>query len=107
MSCSGDANETCGGRLAISVYEYTGYAGCFMDNVADRVLTGSSFVDNDMTAEVREISTRMYKAREINMLHKNAPAVCTFYCALIDGNVQPKHRRWGAFQYHATFCGIS
>ncbi|CAM9763309.1 unnamed protein product, partial [Sphacelaria rigidula] len=52
MSCSGDANETCGGRLAISVYEYTGYAGCFMDNVTDRVLTGSSFVDNDMTAEV-------------------------------------------------------
>lgn len=54
MECSGDDSETCGGRLAISVYEYTGYAGCFVDNVRDRVLTAGSFVDDEMTAEVRE-----------------------------------------------------
>ncbi|CAM9763241.1 unnamed protein product, partial [Sphacelaria rigidula] len=44
MDCSGDASETCGGRNAISVYEFTnppsGYAGCFVDSGSDRVLTG-------------------------------------------------------------------
>ncbi|CAM9751708.1 unnamed protein product, partial [Sphacelaria rigidula] len=47
MSCAGDASETCGGRLAISVYEYTesrtsGYAGCFVDKTGTRALTGNS-----------------------------------------------------------------
>ncbi|CAM9947269.1 unnamed protein product, partial [Sphacelaria rigidula] len=56
MECSGDASETCGGRNAISVYEFTddspsGYAGCFVDSSRDRILTGQSKKnDPDMTS---------------------------------------------------------
>lgn len=58
MECSGDESETCGGRNAISVYEFTddsssGYAGCFVDSTRDRVLTGPSKKnDPDMTSAV-------------------------------------------------------
>ncbi|CAM9719121.1 unnamed protein product, partial [Sphacelaria rigidula] len=49
MGCSGDASETCGGRNAVSVYQFTedpsAYAGCFVDSSRDRVLTGSSRTD--------------------------------------------------------------
>lgn len=57
MACTGDENETCGGRSAMNVYEYTEslgeYAGCFVDSTRDRVLTGDYISDSDMTPEVR------------------------------------------------------
>lgn len=63
MSCAGDASETCGGRLAISVYEYTErrtseYAGCFVDESGLRALSGKSRKgDPNMTREVRKRTT--------------------------------------------------
>ncbi|CAN0092627.1 unnamed protein product, partial [Sphacelaria rigidula] len=60
MKCSGDTGETCGGRRAISVYEFTdspsGYAGCFVDSSSDRVLTGE-FLKNEPTMTLKVCST--------------------------------------------------
>lgn len=57
MACTGNENEACGGRSAMNVYEYAEpfgkYAGCFVDNTRDRVLTGDYTSDSDMTLEVR------------------------------------------------------
>lgn len=67
MSCAGDSSQTCGGRDAISVYEYTTTAptptpppasssydhlGCYTDVASPRVFTGKSTASNAMTAEV-------------------------------------------------------
>lgn len=61
--CSGDNTEVCGGYLATSLYEMNGlpsdppdgtkYIGCYKDAPRNRVLTGSSTTDDDMTDEVR------------------------------------------------------
>jgi hypothetical protein len=66
MSCSGNANQTCGGTDRISVFKNTnwiappavpktvsipGYAfrGCYIDKVGDRTLNGPYFFDGNMT----------------------------------------------------------
>lgn len=60
--CAGDAEETCGGSSALSLYNYGGapegipegtkYLGCYRDVVSDRVLSLKKTVDDDMTIEV-------------------------------------------------------
>ena len=50
--CTGDADQTCGGRNAISLYKYSySAAGCYKDN-RDRVLTEKYFDSDDMTTQV-------------------------------------------------------
>ncbi|CAM9785404.1 unnamed protein product [Sphacelaria rigidula] len=69
MDCSGDASETCGGRNAISVYEFTdspsGYAGCFVDSGSDRVLTGQ-FLKNEPTMSLTT-STSPYVSHAVHV----------------------------------------
>lgn len=61
--CTGDAEETCGGYAAMSVYEYGGlpgseipdgtkYLGCYKDVRFDRALSLKLTSSNDMTHEV-------------------------------------------------------
>ncbi|CAN0585558.1 unnamed protein product, partial [Laminaria digitata] len=58
--CAGDADQICGDRDAISLYEYAtiitiDYAslGCFADDRRNRVLSGASLLnDPTMTTEV-------------------------------------------------------
>lgn len=61
--CAGDAEETCGGYAAMSVYEYGGlpgseipdgtkYLGCYKDGRFDRALSLKLTSNNDMTHEV-------------------------------------------------------
>lgn len=63
MDCSGDDTRICGGRDAISVYQYdeSPYVdvGCYVDD-ATRVLTGESQAGNPyMTTEVRRQMTTL------------------------------------------------
>lgn len=53
MGCRVDTNDICSGRNAISIYEISGYAGCFTDSIRERVLTGDLRKDDPpMTSEV-------------------------------------------------------
>lgn len=70
MNCRGDDNQTCGGRNAISIYEYAlnipkptatksdAYQslGCYVDTKYDRVFDVSVEKDPDMTTEVSILS---------------------------------------------------
>lgn len=59
--CAGDASETCGGRKAISVYQYldglekppTKYLGCWGDSKRGRIM-GLAFSDSSMTNDVSQ-----------------------------------------------------
>lgn len=62
--CGGDAEETCGGSRALSVYKYGGapdwvpegtkYLGCYVDTYRERVFTLNMTTDNAMTLQVQE-----------------------------------------------------
>lgn len=67
--CAGDSSEICGGKNAMSVYEYedgpsptptaptptppSGFIGCYADSNAGRIMVLEA-VQDDMTAEVRQ-----------------------------------------------------
>lgn len=60
MACSGDADETCGGRNALNLYLgdgaiVEGYLGCWTDVTTDRIF-GDKLSDATMTIEVRFVS---------------------------------------------------
>lgn len=64
MACTGDSDELCGGRLAMSVYENeqlapTAFVGCFADKRSDRIMTQKR-TSADMTAEVRVLVRPKY-----------------------------------------------
>lgn len=65
FDCAGNSHETCGGYLAMSLYEHNGtpdnviddaeYLGCFGDS-KNRVLSGRSTSSDDMSEEVRQLT---------------------------------------------------
>lgn len=61
MACAGDPFDTCGGSLAMSLYEFEsgaggggtggGYLGCYVDKGGDRIMA-EKYVDSEMTVEL-------------------------------------------------------
>lgn len=67
--CIGNATQTCGGRDAMSVYEYTNlpyYYGCFADNITDRIMK-KTLVDPLMTTQVTGVRAYISSPRSMTI----------------------------------------